>query len=126
MPNLYLFRGVSGAGKSTAAEALCKKVVAADDYFMDGDEYNFDPAKLPAAHRYCQGKVRSIMETGADVAVANTFTRYWEMKAYYDLADELGYTVFSLIVENRHGGKNEHGVPDAALKSMTDRFEVKL
>jgi hypothetical protein len=29
-------------------------------------------------------------------------------------------------VENRHGGVNEHGVPEDKLQIMKDRFEVKL
>jgi hypothetical protein len=34
--------------------------------------------------------------------------------------------VFSIIVENRHGGVNQHGVPDEKLQKMKDRFEVSL
>jgi hypothetical protein len=29
-------------------------------------------------------------------------------------------------VENRHGGINEHGVPEEKLEQMKNRFEVKL
>jgi hypothetical protein len=60
------------------------------------------------------------------IIVSNTFTQEWEMQAYYDLAKSWGYTTFSLIVENRHGGVNEHGVPDEVLTKMKDRFEIKL
>jgi hypothetical protein len=31
-----------------------------------------------------------------------------------------------LIVENRHGGVNEHGVPAEALERMKNRFEISL
>jgi hypothetical protein len=48
------------------------------------------------------------------------------MKDYYDLADKYGYKVVSLIVENRHGGKNVHGVPEDKLEIMKNRFEIKL
>jgi hypothetical protein len=60
------------------------------------------------------------------IAVSNTFTQEWEMDAYYELAKQYGYRVFSLIVENRHGGVNEHGVPEDKLELMKTRFEVKL
>ena len=60
------------------------------------------------------------------IAVSNTFTQEWEMDAYYELAKQYGYRVFSLIVENRHGGINEHGVPEDKLEIMKNRFEVKL
>ena len=60
------------------------------------------------------------------ITVSNTFTQAWEMQPYYDLAKEYGYKVFSLIVENRHGGVNEHGVPVEKLIEMKNRFEVQL
>jgi hypothetical protein len=48
------------------------------------------------------------------------------MEPYFEIAKEWGYTVFSIIVENRHGGVNEHGVPEDKLKMMKNRFEVRL
>jgi hypothetical protein len=48
------------------------------------------------------------------------------MQAYYDLAKSYGYKVNSIIVENRHGGVNEHNVPQETLEKMKQRFEVKL
>jgi phenolic acid decarboxylase len=60
------------------------------------------------------------------IVVSNTFTQEWEMEAYYKMASQHGYRVFSLIVENRHGGVNEHGVPEEKLEQMKNRFEVKL
>lgn len=61
-----------------------------------------------------------------EIAVSNTFTQDWEMKPYFELADKYGYQVFSIIVENRHGGKNEHGVPEDKLQIMKNRFEIRL
>jgi hypothetical protein len=48
------------------------------------------------------------------------------MEAYNLLAETYGYRVSSIIVENRHGGVNEHGVPDDKLEQMRDRFNIKL
>jgi hypothetical protein len=48
------------------------------------------------------------------------------MDSYYELAQKYGYRVYSLIVENRHGGVNEHGVPEEKLEQMKTRFEIKL
>ena len=62
----------------------------------------------------------------SEIAVSNTFTQEWEMEAYYDLAKEFNYKVFSIIVENRHGGVNQHGVPEEKLEQMKNRFEIKL
>jgi hypothetical protein len=58
--------------------------------------------------------------------VSNTFTQEWEMENYYELAKQYDYQVFSLVVENRHGGINEHGVPADKLEQMKNRFEIKL
>jgi hypothetical protein len=46
------------------------------------------------------------------IIVANTFIRASDMKPYMEMAEEHDYTVFSIIVENRHGNKDVHSVPD--------------
>lgn len=129
-PKMTLVRGVSGSGKSTFADYIMSAfglVFSADDYFTDGwGGYDFDPSLLPLAHEDCQKRARNAMEYGADFAVANTFTQEWEMEPYFKLAEEYGYCVFVVIVENRHGGQNEHGVPEEKVQEMRDRFEVKL
>ena len=127
MKELYLLRGLPGSGKSTLAKSLAGCHVEADMFFMKGGEYKFDVSKLSEAHKFCQDKTSSYMYTNwPRVVVSNTFTQEWEMEAYYTLAKKFGYTVFSLIVENRHGGVNEHGVPEEKLEQMKNRFEVKL
>ena len=61
-----------------------------------------------------------------EIAVSNTFTQEWEMEPYLELAKTYGYKVFSIVVENRHGGINQHGVPEDKLEQMKNRFEIKL
>jgi hypothetical protein len=58
--------------------------------------------------------------------VSNTFTQEWEMQPYFDMAENFDYKVFSVIVENRHGGINQHGVPEDKIELMRNRFEIKL
>jgi hypothetical protein len=48
------------------------------------------------------------------------------MEVYYKLAEQYGYRVHSIIMENRHEGINEHNVPKDKLVQMKNRFEVKL
>jgi hypothetical protein len=48
------------------------------------------------------------------------------MRFYEIIARKYGYRVFHVVVENRHGGVNEHGVPDDKLEIMKNRFEIKL
>jgi predicted kinase len=129
--NLILLRGLPGSGKSTLAKLLVDKDYChkeADMFFVDRDgNYNFDPSKIKDAHSWCKGEVAHLMKyEHSPIVVSNTFTQEWEMDDYYKMAEELGYRVTSMIVENRHGGKNEHGVPDDKLETMKNRFEVKL
>ena len=134
MRNLYLLRGLPGSGKSTLARFVGDAFVEADMFFLKNGKYEFDGSKIRDAHAWCQSTVREWMQMNADtygleyseIAVSNTFTQEWEMEAYYDLAKEFNYKVFSIIVENRHDGVNSHGVPDDKLEAMKSRFEVKL
>jgi predicted kinase len=127
MKELFLLRGLPGSGKSTLAESLGGSHMEADKYFTYEGKYEFDVTKLKDAHDWCQNAVRVFMENkNKRVVVSNTFTQEWEMKPYFDLAEKHGYRVYSLIVENRHGGVNEHGVPEDKLEIMKKRFETKL
>ena len=129
---LYIVRGIPGSGKSTFAKSLGGTHFEADMFFMKDGEYKFDMFKLKDAHKWCQDSVNTamILNTTADlnktIVVSNTFTQEWEMKPYFELAEVHGYKVFSIIIENRHGGVNEHNVPEEVLSSMKNRFEVKL
>lgn len=124
---LFLLRGLPGAGKSTLAKSLGGKHFEADMYFVRDGEYKFDVTKLKEAHEWCRSSVGGLMiNEEPRLVVSNTFTQEWEMEAYYKLAETHGYRVYSLIVENRHGGINEHGVPDDKVEIMKERFEIKL
>ena len=129
--NLILLRGLPGSGKSTVAKAIqpsgWSAHYEADMFFMKNGEYVFDPTQLRDAHAWCQDQTRKAMvDEIPTVIISNTFTQEWEMEAYYLLAKEFGYTVFSMIVENRHDGVNSHGVPAEKLEQMKNRFQIKL
>jgi len=133
---LTLVRGLPGSGKSTFANLITNKfsICEADLFFYDKEgNYNFDGSKLKLAHVWCFNQVRIRMEDNKlnpqfypEIVVSNTFTQEWEMEKYYELAEEYGYKVFSIIVENRHGGINQHGVPAEKLEQMKNRFNIKL
>lgn len=127
--SLFLLRGLPGSGKTTLAQTIADVLFAADDFFHDPDSgtYNFDASKLGIAHRQCQDNCENAMQHGFHkIAVHNTFTTVKEMQPYYDLANQYGYMVYSLIVENRHEGQNVHDVPEEALNRMEQRFAIKL
>ena len=133
--NLYIVRGVPGSGKSTLAKSIAKswQIFEADKYFMKNGNYEFDFNGLKDAHNFCKRQVHKAMYPNLvnslfyrNIVVSNTFTQDWEMDAYIELAKQYGYRVHTIIVENRHGGVNEHGVPEDKLQIMKDRFEISL
>ena len=137
MKTLIILRGLPGAGKSSFANFMWSSgvIFEADKYFYDEKgNYNFDASKLHAAHKWCQGEVETAMilnytsggEYYPEIIVSNTSTTEKEMQPYIDLAKQYDYKVVSLIVENRHGNKSVHGVPDETMEKMKNRFEIKL
>jgi ABC-type molybdenum transport system ATPase subunit/photorepair protein PhrA len=138
MKTLYIIRGIAGSGKTTFANTIVDSIAVceADQYFVDKEtgEYKFNPDEIKIAHQWCKDEVENRMKYNQDtygldyseIVVSNTFTQEWEMDPYFKLAEKYGYRVFSLIVENRHGGKNTHGVPDEKVEVMKNRFQIKL
>jgi len=133
--NLYIVRGLPGSGKSTFAKSIAKsyQIFEADQYFMKGGKYKFDPTKLKDAHNSCKQRVANRMKESLinsiffrNIVVSNTFTQDWEMKFYRSVGKKYGYKVHTIIVENRHNSTNVHGVPEDKVEIMKDRFEIKL
>jgi predicted kinase len=132
---LILLRGLPGSGKTTLAKIILQlrstdepEILSADDFFEDKEgDYNFDPTKLKEAHNYCQFRCSERMrQQKAKIVVANTFTQEWEMDEYFKMAERYNYRVHTVIVENRHGNENVHGVPEDKLQQMKNRFQIKL
>jgi predicted kinase len=131
MKKLILLRGIPGSGKSTFAKSISNEStghIESDMFLVKDGEYKFDGSRIKDAHNWCQDVVEHWMNSNEfeTIIVSNTFTQEWEMKPYMDMAKEWEYQVFSIIVENRHGGVNQHGVPDEKLQQMNDRFEIKI
>jgi predicted kinase len=135
MKTMYILRGLPGSGKSTFAKSIAKpwQIFEADQYFMNNGEYEFDVTKLKDAHQDCKDRVRNAMRPSLlrgllynTIVVSNTFTQEWEMKFYRVVAKKYGYRIFYVIIENRHGNTNEHGVPEDKIQIMKDRFVISL
>lgn len=132
MRSLIILRGLPGAGKSTLAGVLAggsAPVFSIDTFFTDPvtGEYNFQFDKNHLAYRHCQELTEEAMkEKKEKIFVDNAFTLEWEMEPYFLLAAKYNYRVFVCTVEKRHKGGNVHGVSDAQLQKMAEKYKVVL
>lgn len=130
MKSVIIIRGVSGSGKSTFASLLTEEdsICCADDFFINPfGEYVFDPKKLGDAHEHCKGKFLGLCMAGLEkIVVANTNTSEWEFTEYESIAKRFGYFVFHVVLENRHGSNDIHGVPTEVKEKPPDRLKNSL
>lgn len=129
---LFILRGVPGCGKTTLANylygfSMVGEMFAADDFFIKEGTYQFDASKLGEAHKWCREQVEDAMIDGVGPLILhNTSTTEKELEPYLALAEKYGYNIFSLVVENRHGNKNVHSVPEESLKKMEARLRDSI
>lgn len=132
MPSLIILRGLPGSGKSTLSEILSEDkwpVFSIDSYFIDPitKTYTFQFDKNHLAYKQCQENTEEAMKASVEkIFVDNTFTLEWEIEPYFKLAARYNYQVFVTTVENRHGGKNIHGVDEEQLIKMAEKYKVVL
>ena len=131
--NLIILRGLPGSGKSTLATLLSSEgkypCYSIDDYFIDKETgtYHFKFDKNHLAYKYCEEQVESsMMKRKEKIFVHNTFTMDWEIEPYFLLAKKYNYKVFVCTVENRHKGKNIHGVNEDQIIKMAEKYKVEL
>jgi len=126
--SLIILRGVPGSGKTTLAHLISEYVCSADDYVYNEDgEYVWTPERVYVAHKKCQTKCKYGMELKiSKIVISNTSPKTRDLKPYMKLAEEFGYQVHTVIVENRHGGTNSHNVSEEHIENMKKNFNIKL
>lgn len=130
---VVILRGVPGSGKTTWARAHVDPsavVCSADDFFLVGGEYRFDPRRIGEAHAACMRKfLLALGEEATTIVVDNTSCSYWEYENYCVAARQWGYAVeiveFDVAAEDveRVAARNTHGVPAEAVAAMWRRFQ---
>ena len=130
---LILLRGLPGSGKSSLAKVLSEHgtypIFSIDDFFTDQNtlQYQFDFSRNHLAYKHCEDSVVQAMQIGVEkIIVHNTFTMEWELQPYFKASRLHHYAVFVCTVENRHNGKNVHGVSEQQIKKMAEKFKVTL
>lgn len=88
--------------------------------------YVFQPERVKEAHAWCQDYTRMILKEGRDVAVANTFTRRWELAPYYEMGAErvVEITVNTQLTDAELAARTVHGVPVETITAMRERWEA--
>lgn len=128
MKTLYIVRGCPGDGKTSLANLIGLKIVAADDYpglYVDG---KYQQHLQKESHQWCISQAESFMQQGIlSVAVHNTFTRIFYIKPYIELANKYGYSIHIIHSEAVlvNGGRtvDTHNVPLDVLASMRNGWE---
>ena len=137
-----IMRGLPGSGKSFFASNILARmfkveptICSADHFFEKDGKYNFDPKKLPIAHKTCRQKFLEAIQRGDElIVVDNTNTMPTEMAFYWDLATIFTDDVQILAVEPppmmerkdwlvQCEKMNQHGVPMKNIQAMFDRMK---
>ncbi|MNB97593.1 hypothetical protein D3C75_448240 [compost metagenome] len=129
---LYIVRGLPGSGKSTLAHTLAESLNAPhveEDMWLynTNGTYQWTEDRMRNAITQCIRKCEDHMFVHYPyIVVSNVFEDGQQLEPYRALADEHGYNITYLVVENRRGGINIHNVPNEALCEMRAKFEVSL
>lgn len=117
---MYIMRGISGSGKSTAVYELAEKIdglrwCSADAWFdFFGKKWRWQD--LNKAHGYSQGLAFAHCYAGYPVVIDNTNTSEEEVAPYLTLARVFRYNVQYVDV----GGTDFEGVFDCYVRGVHD------
>jgi predicted kinase len=132
MKQMIILRGIPGSGKSTLANVLYNtiddcRIINADTLLIDENgEYKWSPDAMRNAHGACKIIAEMAMVNGAKCIINdNTNTKESDYKPYMELAEKYGYQVHVIHVENHHGSKSSHDIPEKTMNKMKARLGIK-
>lgn len=142
MKQVFILRGLPGAGKSHYAQSLCDEMVngdegqfvicSTDDFFISDGQYRFDKARLSEYHNLNLARfIRALSQQIPLVILDNTNIKKWEFIAYAEAAHALGYQVKEVVVgeikdkamQHLYYQRNIHKVPLKTINKMAYLFE---
>lgn len=130
MKRVIILRATAGAGKSTFCDLIAEpKVVCCADFFFEKDgKYDWNGARLGAAHLQCLDDFkRALADPGvANIIVANTNCKERDFSVYVEEAEKLNVPVTFVVLEKRHNNDNIHGVPDAVIAQQEQNLRNSL
>ena len=125
MSKLLLIRGLPGSGKSTIAKDYVLQGYQnyeADMYHIGlNGEYNWNPANLKKAHKWCKDQTEKELASGNNVVVSNTFTTQKEIQPYRELATKYDAKLEIIVATGDYD--NVHNVPLQTVQKMRNRWE---
>ncbi len=141
LPHVVILRGLPGSGKSFLAHHCSEKqsnpakvaVCGADEYFMEGDSYKFNPDLVPKAHAHCLGQFLNALATGTKelVVIDNTNTQVWEYQVYCYLCEILGLKChileipcFTATLAEMYSSRNVHSIDATVATKIYRRWET--
>jgi len=138
---VYILRGLPGAGKSTWAHRFVKTlsfgsgvIHNTDTYFTVNGVYRFDPAKVGVFHNLnYRAFERSMAKMIPWIVIDNTNTRDEDVIKYRDAAISSGYSVKIVQIGTFDDAgielavtRNLHRVPRHDIVRMAQRLESSL
>jgi len=124
---IFIIRGLPGSGKSELGLAIADITISEDDFHHRMGTYHFDPTMRHEAIGWMIDRAVFEMDSGTKrIAVATCAMTLEELAAIRMNATESGYQLFSILVQNDHGGKSIHDVKPEDYKWMAAHMDNTL